>query len=116
MELGGRETERRMTFTATVPTNPGAYWWKDGAEATPTLIEVRSRKGRLECFGDGTSNWSVEHMGINGSLWCRLVAVEEIEKAFFEGFKAFNDTQWPNTKRVEIWNSSRAKKVSEGTE
>ena len=106
------------TFTATPPTKPGNFRWRQTDASRPILVEV------VECpETGGLRAYSSEHQGdfvthpLFGGLWCRLVTAEgmvpkeEVEKAYKEGFitaerSAAND--W----HLEVdpaWQNSNAK-------
>lgn len=88
-----------MTFTPTPPTVPGAYWWKADVHLTAILRIVE--QSDIDCK---------LYNSLNMGLWSRLVPVEEVEKAYKEGWSAydFEDTL------ARDWNNSRAKQIVDG--
>ena len=101
-----------MNWTKTPPTRPGAYWRKiyPIELASPMLLELYESKGELLAIGNCVH-------GLASSLcgeWCGpLVPVEEVEKAWNEGFVSGRDRQSFGT---EEWKQSRARRVVEGKE
>ena len=94
-----------MKFTHEKPTVPGAYWWRNNPNALPVLAEV----GGDAAFGRwmvtvGCTDGNVDRVG--GEWSPRLVSVEEVRKAFDEGFADAHG----------IWEDSRARRVVEGIE
>jgi len=91
-----------MTFTKTPPTKPGAYWWNTTANnRAPGLVELTFRHGILVHRRDGRPANQF------GGRWSsRLVPVDEVEKAWDEGWCAWNEGA--------KWFDSNARKVVEG--
>lgn len=93
-----------MTFTPEIPTVPGAYWWKSTEASEPWPVEIN---GRL--------------VVPNGGLWSpRLVPVDEVEKAYKEGYcdcdKAIG-LDVPDERGCQYsLHRSRAKQIVEGKE
>jgi len=101
-----------MTFTSTLPTQPGFYAWKPSNEPGTDRIligHVRQIAGRLLFLAHGFSRVYVEALG---GLWCRLVPAEEINLTAME----FWMLGQRNTPQADAWNNSRAKRVADGKE
>jgi len=99
-----------MNWTSIAPTKPGFYAWKRETESEIWPVKVRA-------FGPPNNlvariDDELELVSEIGGLWCRLVPAEEVEKAWWEGYK----DGWHKTPDGEAWNNSRAKRVMEGTE
>lgn len=100
-----------MNWTTTPPTKPGAYWFNQGT--SPSLCEVAISCGVLVARCCDTDFIKVEKW--NGE-WCGpLVPVEEVERAYREGFQDRNAL--PNQQfEDEAYGHSRARRVVEGEE
>lgn len=58
----------------------------------------------------------MEWANLLGGLWCRLVLVEEVEKAYKEGLDDFSlKVLERDITTRQCWIESRAKQVAEGT-
>lgn len=96
-----------MNWTKTPPTKPGIYYWESGRkEKRP--VEVYNHNGELIAFGRNVFD---EAGGIGGQ-WCGpLVPVEEVEKAYREGWR---DCLFSDTIIDGNYATSRARKIVEG--
>ena len=96
-----------MTFATTPPTKPGFYAWRsckgDDRNFTGSVFTVAEE---LWASVEGRVALASEF----GGEWCRLVPVEEVEKAWFDGFIIGANNEYAGVG----WNSSRAKRVMEG--
>ena len=99
-----------MNLTKTPPTKPGAYLWRPiHNQVDSDLVAVfRASDGRMAAMVSGRSGvGSVERMG--GEWSGPLVPVEEVEKAYWEGYKHGDDCLTGRT-----YTDSRARRVVEG--
>ena len=98
-----------MNFTKTPPATPGFYAWRVSNSADSfalTIVQNRDCLDELVVQGE----WEIKNVPKHGE-WCRLVAAEELERAWDEGF-----TDTHHEIANEAWTDSRAKRVSEGME
>ena len=93
-----------MTFTPEPPTTPGFFAWKPFSEYQG-VFEVYHIENQDDCAYAERRN----------GLWCRLVPVEEVKKAYLECFanRIWSDIEDEND---TVWDRSRAKRVMEGKE
>jgi hypothetical protein len=98
----------QVTFSKTPPTAPGAYWHRRNSKVVNPddwfLVTIsKDGDGRMiDSNGD-----YVEELG--GEWSARLVPVDEVKKAYREGFTA-------GRYHGEDWTQSRARRVVEGIE
>ena len=98
-----------MKFTKTPPVTPGFYAWRVSNTADSfalTIVQNREYLDELVVQGE----WEIKHVPKHGE-WCRLVAAEEVERAWDEGF-----TDPHHEIANEAWTDSRAKRVADGKE
>jgi len=100
-----------VKFTKEVPTVPGAYWWRCAQLPTPILADIRS-----DGFGSRAGYGGSSDYREWGGEWCRLVPVEEVEKAFVEACEAASGGCYMDRHDCEAWSKSRSKRVLEGKE
>ena len=96
-----------MTFTKTPPTKPGAYWYRPvdmaGNSGTPFVVE---------CWLRGAAIFAPSY-AMPGGEWCGpLVPVEEVEKAYREGW---NKGIISHDGYASDYHNSNTRKVVEGT-
>jgi len=61
-----------MNFTKETPTEPGAYWWKNGeSDKRPDLVKVFKRDRELVVLEAGFDGKQPLEPFVGG-LWCRL--------------------------------------------
>lgn len=97
-----------MTFKSEPPTKPGAYWWKSSKDKSVELVQLKE-KGEWLYFLDCDGIW--KHISKLPGEWSpRLVPVDEVEKAWHEGFDVLSNGRLKSL----IWSESRAKQVVEG--
>ena len=79
-----------MTFTEQKPTVPGAYWWRSTAignlPGALFLVEIYESGGRLFAWRDGKAYTDNVWQAWVGEWSSRLVPVDEVEKAYREGW------------------------------
>lgn len=96
-----------VNFTTETPTTPGDFAWKETPESPHVLKQV--------VLDTLTSGINCEHLGqvLNvdeiGGLWCRIVAAEEVEKAWREARLGLTTLE----SSLDAFNDSRAKRVVE---
>lgn len=100
-----------MNWTKTPPTKPGAYWLNEfghGRPGAPMLVTIAVGSMAVRHGG-----WiiALKPSDLEGE-WCGpLVPVEEVEKAYREGWR---DCLFTNAMLDESFSTSRARKVVEG--
>ena len=95
-----------MTFTKTPPTKPGAYWWRDNNHERELALVEQDEDCLSVTYRD-----TIHALEFVGGEWCGpLVPVEEVEKAFHEGFFVCGESY------AGEWQTSRARRVVEGEE
>ena len=95
-----------MNWTKKLPTKPGAYWWRQSPNRYPFLTEL-TESG--EFYMAGCRERFCESQ-LEGGEWSGpLVPVEEVEKAYWEGYKHGDDCLTGRT-----YTDSRARRVVEG--
>ncbi len=115
-----------MTFTKTLPTRPGAYWWRSHDKADPIAALVMDASTAYPALGGlyvEFSNASMGHVTRVGGEWCELVPKDEVVPKG-EVLKVWDEarercrcrTSRDGWKFVNYWNDSRAKRVMEGKE
>jgi hypothetical protein len=74
-----------MNWTKTLPTRPGAYWWRRNADRPATLCETKiDPAGILDVWGE----WGVISVALRGGEWCGpLVPVEEVENGKLDAMR-----------------------------
>ncbi len=65
-----------MTFTSTLPTEPGFYAWKAESHHTPLAIELAEHSDFGFCATSGRR--SIGEVSVIAGLWCRLVPADEL--------------------------------------
>lgn len=105
-----------MNWTKTIPTRPGAYWWKSQAGAIKAVELFLDRYCNLIGQGFGVS----DDVDLLGGEWSGpLVPVEEVEKAYIEGYSDCADA-CQGSKDLRFvksqFEASRARRVVEGKE
>lgn len=107
-----------MNWTKTIPTKPGAYWWKSQAGAIKAVEVFLDRYCNLIAQGLGVS----DDVDLLGGEWCGpLVPVEEVQIAFEEGHLK-GSAGMPASQRDKMLSAhhdffnSRARRVVEGKE
>lgn len=99
-----------MIFSPTPPTVAGAYWWKEDVDDCPlSLRDVFKHKDALVVRIRDGDLFTVQEFG---GLWCRLVPVDEVEKAFKEAISEFEKNEYDSLQWW--WERSHARKVVEG--
>lgn len=106
-----------MNFTKTLPTRPGAYWWRESEEQkNPDLCKlVQTKYGMVVCMTGQSDYFEIVHLECGE--WCELVPRDEtvpkgeVEKSYQEGV---NDGA--EFGKAPLWQDSRAKRVMEGKE
>ena len=102
-----------MNWTKTIPTKPGAYWWKSQAGAIKAVEVFLDRYCNLIAQGFGVSN----DVDLLGGEWSGpLVPVEEVESAYHEGFGDGMISHDGLGSLKELYARSRARRVVEGKE
>lgn len=99
-----------IKFSPTPPTKPGAYWYKNNSECEPTLAYIRVFDGVHTLVSFLRSEYLTELFRLSGLWSSRLVPVDEVEKAWHEGFDVLSNGRLKSL----IWSESRAKQVVEG--
>lgn len=97
-----------IEFTDDPPAQPGAYLWTThGGRLIAERVELLTNSKQLVVFADDGYSTLDEI----GGLWSRrLVPVDELEKAWEEGYDAGRKCG----SEAGDWNTSRAKRVLEG--
>lgn len=101
-----------MTFTPTPPTKPGAYYYKN-PEGELFLIDVIQTP--TNDTNELLARVNTEEFDLNsfrGEWSPRLVPVDEVAKAFFEGWKKCHEDV--NPRSMGDYDESHAKQVVEG--
>ncbi len=101
-----------MNWTKTPPSKPGAYWWRAiHSQVDSDWVAVfRASDGRMSAMVAG--RYGVGPVERMGGEWCGpLVPVEEVERAYREGWR---DCLFTNAMLDESFATSRARKVVEG--
>ena len=93
-----------MNWTKTPPTRSGAYLWRPSANDKSCVVEVTTdyywQAGMATPLTKNT-----------GGEWCALVPLEEVEKAYREGWR---DCLFSDTIIDGNYATSRARKIVEG--
>lgn len=100
-----------MNWTKTIPTRPGAYWFRylDSNYQILLAVKISDITKNAHCRGFGMDECLCANL--NGE-WCGpLVPVEEVEMAYWEGYKHGDDCLTGRT-----YTDSRARRVVEGKE
>lgn len=102
-----------MNWTKTIPTKPGAYWWRQSPNRYPFLTEL-TESG--EFYMAGCRERFCESQ-LEGGEWSGpLVPVEEVRRAYYEGhIHAISSDPEADPQELS-WPNSRARRVVEGKE
>jgi hypothetical protein len=99
-----------MNFTHTKPTVPGAYWWRLNGSGTPYIYELKMTPEGLMISSD-VGDCPIDP---NYGEWSsRLVPVDEVEKAYREGW---HNRIYCDVETIEelTWLDSNARRVVDG--
>ena len=109
-----------MNFTKTIPTKPGAYWWRKDSNHKSMICYVFFTSHPFKGEQDETlhckklNNDHYESVRKMGGEWCGpLVEAEELKLAFCEGVLCNSHTVGAV---ADAWKNSRARRVAEGEE
>ena len=104
-----------MTFSPTPPTKPGAYWWKRCDMGLALVVHIMP-SDNLHFF-DPQQRQTSRYAREAGGVWSpRLVPVDEVERAYREGYKDGDESVCPKETFDDDFNHSHAKRVVDGTE